>query len=91
MALFDIDKRHVTQYDDSGVYNGDTGEPRLPACTVAKITAYVNVSPQMRLSLDIDNVFDKTHYASHALILIRGKISFRIIDMCNTFPGYPQN
>ena len=140
LALFDIEKRHTTQYDESGVYlepvagtvrnkgleaevagwvapgwrvalayaylaadasikqfarhsgsvfvvhemplddgtlvglgggythvgkrHGDTGEPGLPAYTVAKLTAYWNVTQGLRLSLDIDNLFDKTYYSS---------------------------
>jgi iron complex outermembrane recepter protein len=43
---------------------GDTGEPRLPGYTVAKLTAYWSATPQLRLSLDIDNLFDRTYYAS---------------------------
>lgn len=47
-----------------GQRSGDTGEPELPAYTVAKLTAYWNASPQMRLSLDVDNLFDRTYYTS---------------------------
>lgn len=140
VAVFDIDKRNMTQYDDSGVYlvplrgtvrnkgleaelagwvapgwrvalsyayldadpqitqfarhsgsafvvhemqladygliglggglthvgkrSGDTGEPNLPAYTVAKLTAYWNVNPRMRLTLDADNLFNRTYYIS---------------------------
>jgi iron complex outermembrane receptor protein len=38
--------------------------PELPAYTVAKLTAYWSVTPQLRLSLDIDNLFDRRYYAS---------------------------
>lgn len=34
----------------------------LPAYTVAKAVAYWRVTPRVRLSLDIDNLFDKTYY-----------------------------
>jgi iron complex outermembrane receptor protein len=43
---------------------GDTGEPALPAYTIAKLTAYWSVNRQLRLSLDVDNLFDRTYYAS---------------------------
>ncbi|HET9642897.1 MAG TPA: TonB-dependent receptor [Burkholderiaceae bacterium] len=43
---------------------GDTGEPRLPAYTIGKMTAYWNVSPHLRLSFDVDNVFNRTYYIS---------------------------
>ncbi|MDB5879357.1 MAG: TonB-dependent siderophore receptor [Variovorax sp.] len=36
----------------------------LPAYTVAKLTAYWNVDSHTRLSLDVDNLFDKTYYPS---------------------------
>lgn len=38
--------------------------PRLPAYTIAKLTAYWRVTAALRLSLDVDNVFDKAYYAS---------------------------
>jgi iron complex outermembrane recepter protein len=34
----------------------------LPQYTVAKLAAYWRVNPTLRLSLDIDNLFDKTYY-----------------------------
>jgi iron complex outermembrane receptor protein len=47
-----------------GPRSGDTGEPRLPAYTIAKLTGYWNVTPRLRLSLDVDNLFDRTYYIS---------------------------
>jgi len=47
-----------------GERSGDTGEPNLPGYTVAKLTAYLSLSQQTRLSLDIDNLFDRTYYSS---------------------------
>ncbi|MDA8454400.1 TonB-dependent receptor [Acidovorax sp. GBBC 3334] len=47
-----------------GERRGDTGEPRLPAYTIAKLTAYWNVDRRLRVSLDVDNLFDKTYYHS---------------------------
>lgn len=44
----------------------DAGTPsfELPAYTVAKLAAYWRVSPTLRLSLDVDNLFDKTYYTN---------------------------
>ncbi len=36
----------------------------LPAYTTAKLVAYWRLSPTLRLTLDVDNVFDKTYYTS---------------------------
>ncbi|MEZ0472181.1 TonB-dependent siderophore receptor [Luteimonas salinilitoris] len=36
----------------------------LPAYTVAKLTAYWRPTSALRLSLDVDNVFDRTYYTS---------------------------
>lgn len=36
----------------------------LPAYTVAKLVAYWRLSPALRLSLDVDNLFDQTYYSS---------------------------
>lgn len=47
-----------------GERTGDTGVPVLPAYTTAKLTGYWRVSKTLRVSLDVDNVFDKTYYAS---------------------------
>lgn len=38
--------------------------PQLPAYTVAKLTAYWRANANLRFSLDVDNLFDKTYYAS---------------------------
>lgn len=43
---------------------GDTGIPILPAYTTAKLTGYWRISKTLRLSLDVDNVFDRIYYAS---------------------------
>lgn len=50
------------QGDSDGQW-GDT-PVHLPAYTVAKLTAYWNATRQLRVSLDVDNLFDKTYYAS---------------------------
>ena len=47
-----------------GERTGDTGVPVLPAYTIAKLTGYWRISKTLRLSLNVDNVFDKTYYAS---------------------------
>ncbi len=47
-----------------GERTGDSGVPVLPAYTTAKLTGYWRISKTLRLSLDVDNVFDKTYYAS---------------------------
>jgi len=36
----------------------------LPAYTTAKLVAYWELAPRLRLSLDVDNVFDRTYYTS---------------------------
>jgi iron complex outermembrane receptor protein len=41
-----------------------TPEFDLPAYALAKIVAYWRVTPTLRLSLDIDNVFDRTYYTN---------------------------
>ena len=45
---------------------GQTGEPdfQLPTYTTAKATAYWRVSPTLRASLDVDNLFDTRYYTS---------------------------
>lgn len=42
------------------------GEPAfdLPAYTTAKLVAYWRLSPALRLTLDVDNLFDRTYYTS---------------------------
>ncbi|MFN3886802.1 MAG: TonB-dependent siderophore receptor [Aquabacterium sp.] len=37
---------------------------RLPSYTVAKVVGHVQLTPNVKLTLDIDNVFDKTYYTS---------------------------
>lgn len=36
----------------------------LPAYTTAKLVAYWRASPRLRLSLDVDNLFDETYYST---------------------------
>lgn len=36
----------------------------LPAYTTAKLTAWWRATPTLRLTLDVDNLFDRTHYTS---------------------------
>ncbi len=47
-----------------GRRSGDSGEPALPAYTVAKLTGYLAATPKLRLSLDVDNLFDRSYYTS---------------------------
>ncbi|KAF1022640.1 MAG: putative TonB-dependent receptor BfrD [Paracidovorax wautersii] len=44
----------------------DAGTPafELPAYTTAKLVAYWRLNPKLRVTLDVDNLFDKTYYAS---------------------------
>lgn len=37
---------------------------KLPSYTTAKLLAYWRISDQLRVSLDVDNLFDRTYYAS---------------------------
>ncbi len=45
---------------------GQNGAPefQLPSYTVAKVVGYWRVTSQLRLSLDVDNLFDRTYYTS---------------------------
>jgi iron complex outermembrane receptor protein len=43
---------------------GDTAIPDLSAYTTAKLTSYWSASKTLRVSLDVDNLFDKTYYTS---------------------------
>jgi iron complex outermembrane receptor protein len=44
----------------------DAGTPAfdLPSYTTTKLVAYWRLDPSLRLTLDVDNLFDKTYYAS---------------------------
>lgn len=44
----------------------DAGTPAfdLPAYTTAKLVAYWRINPKLRLTLDVDNLFDTTYYTS---------------------------
>ena len=44
--------------------NAGTPAFDLPSYTTAKLVAYWRLSPTLRLTLDVDNLFDKTYYAS---------------------------
>ncbi len=44
--------------------NAGTPAFDLPSYTTAKFMAYWRLSPKLNLSLDLDNVFDTTHYTS---------------------------
>jgi iron complex outermembrane receptor protein len=44
--------------------NAGTPAFDLPSYTTAKFMAYWRLSPKLNLSLDVDNVFDTTHYTS---------------------------
>ncbi|WP_157268997.1 TonB-dependent siderophore receptor [Azohydromonas aeria] len=44
---------------------GESGSSfELPAYTTAKLVGYWRLTPTVRLSLDVDNLFDRTYYAS---------------------------
>jgi len=42
----------------------DVAAFELPSYTTAKLVGYWRVSPRLRLTLDVDNVFDRTYYTS---------------------------
>jgi len=44
--------------------NAGTPAFELPAYTTAKLVGYWRFSPTLRLSLDVDNLFDRTYYSS---------------------------
>ncbi|MGK6307739.1 TonB-dependent siderophore receptor [Variovorax sp. DT-64] len=44
--------------------NAGTPAFDLPGYTTAKLVAYWRLNPSLRLTLDVDNLFDKTYYAS---------------------------
>ncbi|XLZ72394.1 TonB-dependent receptor [Massilia sp. SR12] len=44
--------------------NTGAAEFDLPAYTLARLVAHWQIAPRLRLSLDIDNLFDKTYYTS---------------------------
>jgi len=44
--------------------NAGTPAFELPAYTTAKLVAYWHINPRLNLTLDIDNVFDRTYYIS---------------------------
>lgn len=48
-----------------GARLGQTGTSfELPAYTTAKLVAHWRLSPTLRATLDVDNLFDRTHYTS---------------------------
>jgi len=48
-----------------GVRLGQTGTSfELPAYTTAKLVAHWRINPTLRATLDVDNLFDTTHYTS---------------------------
>ncbi|MGJ7580352.1 TonB-dependent siderophore receptor [Variovorax sp. RHLX14] len=44
--------------------NAGTPAFDLPAYTTAKLVGYWRINPMLRLTVDVDNVFDRTYYAS---------------------------
>lgn len=44
--------------------NAGTPAFDLPAYTTAKLVAYWRLNPKLRMTLDVDNLFDTTHYTS---------------------------
>lgn len=44
--------------------NAGTPAFDLPAYTTAKLVAYWRLNPTLRVTLDVDNLFDKTYYTS---------------------------
>ncbi|WCM89381.1 TonB-dependent siderophore receptor [Acidovorax sp. NCPPB 3576] len=47
-----------------GERTGDAGSPRLPAYTTTRLLAHWQAGPALRLSLQVDNAFDRRYYAS---------------------------
>lgn len=47
-----------------GERTGDAGSPRLPAYTATRLLAHWQAGPSLRLSLQVDNAFDRRYYAS---------------------------
>ena len=72
LAVYEAALSGGTQYGIGGGFThmgerlGQTGAPdfQLPAYTTAKATAYWRLSPALRVSLDVDNLFDTTYYTS---------------------------
>jgi iron complex outermembrane receptor protein len=44
--------------------NAGTAAFELPSYTTAKLTGYWRISPKLRMTVDIDNLFDTTYYTS---------------------------
>jgi iron complex outermembrane receptor protein len=44
--------------------NAGTPAFDLPAYTTAKLVAYWRLNPTLRVTLDVDNLFDRTYYTS---------------------------
>lgn len=47
-----------------GARTGDSGTPQLPSYTTARVTAQWRPQPGLHLSLQVDNLFNRTWYAS---------------------------
>uniref|UniRef100_UPI000D37CE1F TonB-dependent siderophore receptor n=1 Tax=unclassified Variovorax TaxID=663243 RepID=UPI000D37CE1F len=56
--------RRLGQARTQAEANAGTPAFDLPAYTTAKLVAYWRLSPTLRLTLDVDNLFDKTFYTS---------------------------
>ncbi|WP_311222401.1 MULTISPECIES: TonB-dependent siderophore receptor [unclassified Acidovorax] len=56
--------RRLGQTRTQAEANAGTPAFDLPAYTTAKLVAYWRLTPALRLTLDVDNVFDRTHYTS---------------------------
>lgn len=56
--------QRLGQARTQGEANAGTPAFDLPAYTTAKLVAYWRLSPTLRLTLDVDNLFDKTYYTS---------------------------
>lgn len=56
--------RRLGQTRTQAEVNAATAAFDLPSYTTAKLVAYWRINPALRLTLDIDNVFDKTYYSS---------------------------
>lgn len=56
--------RRLGQARTQQAANAGTPAFELPAYTTAKLVAYRPLSPNLRVSLDVDNLFDTTYYTS---------------------------
>ncbi|WP_111877675.1 TonB-dependent siderophore receptor [Paracidovorax anthurii] len=70
-----------------GARTGDAGSPRLPAYTTARLLAHWQAARDWRLSLQVDNLFDRRYYASayHSVWITPGAPRSASLTLRNTF------